>query len=361
MAERDSEHGEHGEREEQEERPHGWEAREQGTWLVVQYDEADVGVRPVKGECLWDTPMISVIGGDAKGNPTAGTTVEVEARVRNEGRLDAGQVRVDFAFISPALGIKPGAPEPIGTAWLEIGHRRSVRVRCPLAWKVPPTPSDAHCCLVVTVTGLAPEDLPTVPGDPGADRHVGQRNLTILGAAGEMQELSMEVELANLGPRRAPFGVAVAATRFRARGDGLDRNPIQPNGIAAATRAAARARTLEEARLWSRRALLLGALAEEIPYEVVAEEELGQIVSLLRLHEGERGSDDIVTFPPRGPVEPSGFMPLEGEVELDPGQAATAVLELRLPPGEEETGFELHVAQISEGRLSGGYTVLSLP
>lgn len=352
MADRDSERGEH------DGRPEGQEA---GTWVVVQYDTADVGARPIpNGEIFWQTSLIKVTGGDKNGNPTAGTTVGVEASVRNDGEEPA-LVYVEFAFIAPSLGIQPGNPEPIGTAWEPIPPEQSRSVRCSADWIVPSTPGDVHACLVVTASAPTQGDEPEVIGDPVQDRHVGQRNLSILAAAGEAQPLSVQVDLVNPGAERARFGIAVAATRFRARGDELDRNPIQPNGIAAATRAASRARTLEEARLWSRRALLLGALAEEIPYEVVADEELGEIVSLLRLHEGERGGGDIVRVPPRGPVEPSGFRLLDGEVELDPGQAATAVLELRLPPGEEETGFELHVAQVSEGRLSGGYTVLSLP
>ncbi|MGZ4766355.1 MAG: hypothetical protein ACXV6M_11925, partial [Ilumatobacteraceae bacterium] len=191
--------------------PPGWRKEPQGTWLLIRYDDTDVGARPIpNGEVFWESPDINVLGGDAFGNPTAGQPVTLAVQVWNRGDVDAAPVRVDFAFVAPSLGITTAAPQSIGTAWTTVLAGHSKVVECPEPWTPPQYPTNLHACLIATCSAPGQGDPPTALDNPALDRHVGQRNLTVLEAgAGETVQLSFEA--ANLFARRADIQIVAAA------------------------------------------------------------------------------------------------------------------------------------------------------
>jgi hypothetical protein len=336
--------------------PPGWRPVPQGTWLLIRYDTADVGARPVpNGEVFWESPDIQVIGGDAFGNPTAGKPVGLEARVWNQGDLDAAPVRVDFFFIAPSLGITTGAPQLIGTAWTTLlaGHSRVVT--CPTQWTPPEYPTNLHACVIVTCSAPAQHDAPTAPANPALDRHVGQRNLTVLeGKPGTADALQLGVT--NLAARRAPLGIVVAAEWLADKR--LPEGPsLMPSlGALATTQAATRAQDLSESRLWAKRAALLDVQARAAPgREAIAKP--GEIVRVESLRRSESVVSPTAISLPRALSPHVGFLSLRREVDLEPGQTATAKLALQLPAQPQGAWLAIHLAQSQDGQLTGGYTV----
>src|SRR5579859_7142212 len=117
------------------------------TWLLIRYDSADMGARPVPAsDVWWESPDIWLTGGDQFGNPIGGQPATVFARVWNLGTLPAAPVYVDFFFIAPSLGILPSAPEQIGkkSACVLVPPLSAVVVACPTPWIPPVTQGNLH-------------------------------------------------------------------------------------------------------------------------------------------------------------------------------------------------------------------------
>ena len=337
--------------------PRGWRPRPQGTWLLIRYDETDGGARPVpNGEVFWESPDIRVVGGDAWGNPTAGTPVTLEARVWNQGDLDAAPVRVDFSFIAPALGIMPGAPQPIGTAWTTLlaGHSRVVT--CPEPWTPPEYPTNLHACIIVTCSAPGQHDIPTAPADARLDRHVAQRNLSVIeGSAGEV--ITLQLVAANLFERRAEISIVGAATWLT--DERMPRGPLLMPTLATlgTSRAAARATDLDQARLWLKRAARLDAQARSAP-RPGAVENVGEIarVTSLRASKPTPAPTAIASRPALAPHP--DFASLKREVHLGPGQNAIVEVEIQVPRDRQGPWLVVYLAQSQSAQLTGGYTVL---
>ena len=81
-----------------------WTPQPQGSYLLIQYDAADTGVRPVpSGDVWWLSPDIWVTGGDGLGNPIAGQPCQVNARIWNSsGQLAQYRPRSVSPTSSPA-------------------------------------------------------------------------------------------------------------------------------------------------------------------------------------------------------------------------------------------------------------------
>lgn len=334
-----------------------WRPEPQGTWLLIRYEPTDVGARPVPtGEVFWESPDIRVVGGDAFGNPTGGHPVTLEARVSNRGSIDAAPVRVDFAFVDPALGIVPGAPQLIGTAWTSVLAGQSTVVACPGTWTPPKHPTNLHACLIVTCSAPAVHDTPTAPANPVLDRHVAQRNLTVLEAsAGET--LSLRLGVANLFGRHAHTGVVAAAGWH-----GADKTPTEPLlvptlGVLGSARAAARATTVEGARLWTERTALLDVRSRQAP--AIETVETVDEVALVRSLRCDKQTPAAWAGARAGVLAPHpDFASLGEDLLLAPGQTATAEVEVEVPRDPKQPWLALHLAQSQEGQLTGGYTIL---
>jgi hypothetical protein len=337
--------------------PPGWEPRPQGTWLLIRYEAADVGARPVpNGEVFWESPDIRVIGGDAFGNPTGGKPVALEARVWNQGDLDAAPVRVDFSFIAPSLGVTGDAPELIGTAWTTLLAGHSKIVACPKEWTPPEYVTDVHACVIVTCSAPAQRDTPSAPFNPALDRHVGQRNLTVLeGAAG--QTFSLHLIAANPLAHRAQVAVVAAAAWLPQ--ERIPRGPllVPSLGSLGTIRAAAAAHDTGASDLWLKRATLRDIAVHSGPQP----QPIGEIseiahVESMRINEPTRATTGIL--PPPALVPHVEFASLRREVNLEPGQTATAELKVAVPRDTQGYWLAVHLAQSQNGQLTGGYTML---
>ncbi len=195
-------------------------------WLVVRATPGDMGGRPLSaGTAFWVCPDIAVAPADAWGRVNAGEDVAVSVVVQNLGLAAATGVRARFWWADPSAGVSPQLATVIGTSdRVSIPAGLAETLTCTTPW-IPQFVNGGHECLVVEVSSLTDPLKHTFR--PDLDRHVGQRNVTVLAPEGEQQR--MVLTLTN------PFGEE-ARTRLHVRTtvlDGVERLvgfglPIQP-------------------------------------------------------------------------------------------------------------------------------------
>lgn len=305
----------------------------QGCWLVIPYKYTDEGARPVPaGEPFWESPSIWMR--DPRGQPLAqaiaGEPVRVFARIRNRGTLPAFPTRVSFAFVDASLGIAWSAPRLIGEVGTLVPPNQLgpgvLDVECPELWT--PGASSTHACLLVMCDEVL-MDRPSVPWSAGFDRHVAQRNVTIVPAE-PGKTLTVTLQFATVLTRVESVRFAAQAAWVRASG------PEQALRYAPG---------LEAHHGEVRGTLLEGGLLRETvrPGHI---ESLGELKPGT-LDLGEQASGKLLGFVPVG--EPMAPRPRELQgVEVD----ITA-------PAEAEAPYLLvRLAQVEDNVVTGGYTVV---
>lgn len=147
-------------------------------YLNIRYDVADTGKRPLApGIVFWASPDILVSPTDVYGNVVAGTNVTVQAHILNWGMAPAVAVNIQFYWLNPALGITPANASLIASKLVSVPAMNYVDVSCPVLW-TPAFVNGGHECLIVQCT--CPQDPMSNPFMPALDRHVGQRNISVV-------------------------------------------------------------------------------------------------------------------------------------------------------------------------------------
>ncbi len=173
--------------------------------MIRAYSPGDRGARPTWPPVpCWESPDIALIDAAWTGpfdpsqlvvNPSAGRRYRVFVRIWNLGLLPAIGVHVRAWFVNPGFfGGNPNnpayQPQLIGGAIVNLTDRTrpgaSAVVELDHTWDIPSTLT-GHECLMATVS--CPLDPWSGVFDSNHDRHVGQRNLTILGAAEDAMPL----------------------------------------------------------------------------------------------------------------------------------------------------------------------------
>ncbi len=147
--------------------------------LLCRTFVGDIGNRPLINMIFWESPDIWIEG--PSGDPDIGTPGQVnkvKVHVWNIGMADAWGTHVDLYWCDPSVGIHPAVAHPIGSKTMPLyaGQHQVVS----FDW-VPQFVNDGHECLVAQV--YDPVSDPVVaPFNPVQDRHVGQRNISVLEA-----------------------------------------------------------------------------------------------------------------------------------------------------------------------------------
>lgn len=150
-------------------------------WLVVPCNLSDYGARPLpSGTPHWASPFIGVNSPDPSGKPLAGAPNRMFARVFNLGAATAAPTRVEFSWADPSVGLGAVDAHLIGVETVEIPPMSSVVVTCSTPW-IPSYVNGGHECAFVNTHNHVLDPL-LQPFKPWADRHVGQRNLSVLPA-----------------------------------------------------------------------------------------------------------------------------------------------------------------------------------
>lgn len=150
------------------------------------------------------SPDIWVESTDPDGNAVPGEPNFVHARIFNLGKAPSLPTRVDFFWGNPAIGLGPKQMHHIGTEWTQIQPHAAQDVRCNTAW-IPVYQNNGHECLIVNCTNPILDPI-AQPFHPVLDRHVGQRNLTVLkGGAG--QKIKFKLGINNFFPVAAQMAI----------------------------------------------------------------------------------------------------------------------------------------------------------
>lgn len=190
-------------------------------WLVVPCNFGDFGARPLPpGTAHYQSPFIGVVSPDPSGVPLAGSPNTVFATVFNFGAATSAPTQVSFYWCDPSVGLGAADANLIGSTMVEVPPGQGARVDCPVPW-VPLYVNGGHECLFVTASNPVFDPM-TAPFKPWADRHVGQRNITVMpafetklimwipagrrGALGELRVLALLAQ--------APAGFDLQATPF---------------------------------------------------------------------------------------------------------------------------------------------------
>lgn len=165
-------------------------------YLLIRADAGDRGKRSLTIP-FWESPDIFVAPRlDATAAPDTPTTLgglaeagvpnTLWAHVWNLGRAPVYNARVEFYWFNPSLGFNQAAANLIGVTYVDLGDRTSGKahriVKCPVSW-IPSYVNGGHECLVVRVFEPLTDPLTPSPWDAKSDRHVGQRNISVVNAA----------------------------------------------------------------------------------------------------------------------------------------------------------------------------------
>ena len=263
-----------------------WTPQPQGSYLLIQYDLADTGVRPIpSGDVWWLSPDIWVTGGDSLGNPIGGQPCQVHARIWNLGNASAVPTAVSFFYIEPGLAIPVTIPQPINNvpAYTMVSSGSYADVSVP--WTPPQVVGNVHTCLIVTCSCATTGDIPMVPGNAIADRHTGQRNVTLIGTP-VREGFKFELVMRNLLPTAASVRLGARAmwlTEPRRLGHFAQFDPL---ALTSAVRMIDRPNTTTRQYLLGRRAALLVDHAKAIPSTLVPHDDVRGVVQVTSVRRG---------------------------------------------------------------------------
>jgi hypothetical protein len=177
-------------------------------YLLLRANPGDRGDRPLPSNTpFWESPDIFVVPAvraqDAPDLPPtlggvaqAGVPNAVYAHVWNLGKAPAFDVRVEFYWFNPSLGIEAADANLIGFTYVTLANRRSSRshvvVKCPVDW-VPVFENNGHECLVVRAYSIMTDRLGPNEWNASLNRHVAQRNIAVLHGAAQGQALTVNV------------------------------------------------------------------------------------------------------------------------------------------------------------------------
>lgn len=165
-------------------------------YLLIRADAGDRGGRALT-TCFWESPDIFVSPDmDATTAPPTPTTLgdvakvgvpnTLWAHVWNLGRAPVYNARVEFYWFNPSLGFNQAAAHLIGVTYVDLGDRTSGNahriVKCPVSW-IPEFVNGGHECLVVRAFEPLTDPLTSHQWDASNDRHVGQRNISVVNAS----------------------------------------------------------------------------------------------------------------------------------------------------------------------------------
>lgn len=143
------------------------------------------------GDPWWASPDVwPVPGSDPEGSPgtpIVGEPCYVWARVHNRGDDKARNATVHFYWSNPAVGFDRTTATRIGTGYVTVAGDETAEVLCLTPW-VPEYVNEGHVCLLAEVFHDPLDPLPaTEEFNVPADRHVAQRNISVLEVAEAME------------------------------------------------------------------------------------------------------------------------------------------------------------------------------
>ena len=161
------------------------------------------------------SPDIWVVPGDdpngPPGLPVAGLPAFIWARVHNNGTTPVSNATVRFYWANPSVGFDRNTANLVGTSFVTLNANDVQEVLCLTPW-VPVFLNGGHEC-VLAEAFCAQDPLPAGPAfNVPSDRHVAQRNLSVVLAAKGMFHFAFEVH--NAGRTEGVFTIRAEIGEF---------------------------------------------------------------------------------------------------------------------------------------------------
>ncbi len=149
----------------------------------------------------WLSPDVWTVPGNdpegAPGLPIVGQPCYLWARVTNNGTDAVQNATVRFYWANPAVGFDRNTANHIGFANISLDAGETQEVLCLTPW-MPTFVNGGHECVLAEAFHETYDPLPASPDfNVTTDRHVAQRNLSVLMMAMQMEKFSMSFEIHN--------------------------------------------------------------------------------------------------------------------------------------------------------------------
>ncbi len=157
----------------------------------------------------WLSPDVWTVPGDdpegAPGLPIAGQPCYMWARVHNTGTDVVANATVRFYWANPSVGFDRTSANYIGSANVTLNSGETKEVLCLVAWQ-PVFVNNGHICVLAEAFHNTSDPLPASPAfNVPTDRHVAQRNLSVLMTAPMKMAFSMAFEIHNTERKARQF------------------------------------------------------------------------------------------------------------------------------------------------------------
>jgi hypothetical protein len=156
------------------------------------------------------SPDIWTVPNDPNGAPAlpeVGAPCFLWARVHNNGTERVDNATVRYYWANPAVGFDRTTANLIGTSFVSLDPGKVADVLCLTPW-VPVFVNGGHECVLAEAFHNSLDPLPGTPAfNVPTDRHVAQRNLSVIQMAGQMFHLAFEVH----NPRRTEGTFSISA------------------------------------------------------------------------------------------------------------------------------------------------------
>lgn len=119
------------------------------------------------------------------------------ARVHNKGQTSISNAIVRFYWANPAVGFNRDTANFIGTAFVSLAASETAEVLCLTPW-TPIFVNNGHECVLAEIFHPSADPLPSTSDfNVTTDRHVAQRNLSIIVTSNAMFHISFEIHNPN--------------------------------------------------------------------------------------------------------------------------------------------------------------------
>lgn len=139
------------------------------------------------GDPWWLSPDLWVVPGPdplgTPGSPIAGTPAYIWARVRNTGDTPVVNAEVRYYWADPSTAFDRNTANTVGSAFVTLQPGEIAEVLLLIPW-IPEFVNNGHECILAEAFHPLSDPLPPSPTfNTPTDRHVAQRNLTVLMAS----------------------------------------------------------------------------------------------------------------------------------------------------------------------------------
>jgi hypothetical protein len=165
------------------------------------------------GSPWWLSPDIWTVPGDdpegTPGLPIVGQPCYVWARVTNNGTDAVQNATVRFYWANPSVGFDRNTANQIGSANVSLNAGETQEVLCLIPW-MPSFVNNGHECVLAEAFHSTYDPLPASPDfNVPTDRHVAQRNLSVLMMDMKMERFSMSFEIHNTERVARAFSIKI--------------------------------------------------------------------------------------------------------------------------------------------------------